>query len=111
MTPDFSLNVNDLINRHVLTVVLPFTPCYHGWWEHSVFHAATGRLEHRGLGDIFVSSRTQSLHVLRRCPARDLPGLQRIPSVMVTGAWVEKQGTMDPAAHLPFDRLQPASLS
>ncbi len=37
-----------------LAGVLTFTPYYHWRWEHSLHHATAGKLDHRGMGDVWT---------------------------------------------------------
>jgi omega-6 fatty acid desaturase (delta-12 desaturase) len=43
---------NDVVG--FLTGILTFTPYHHWRWEHSVHHASSGDLDHRGTGDVWT---------------------------------------------------------
>jgi acyl-lipid omega-6 desaturase (Delta-12 desaturase) len=45
--------------------LLTFTPYYHWRWEHSIHHATTGKLEKRGVGDVWTMTVREYLEASR----------------------------------------------
>ena len=58
-----SRRANDITG--FITGLLTFTPYHHWRWEHSLHHATTGDLDHRGVGDLWTMTVQEYLEASR----------------------------------------------